>query len=316
MNSRPISRLRIARFTSLLNHTLHVVAFTTHHTIWEFPYRPSTPKQHHTHHIHDHNQHHTEHKLTLRIAHRPHLPQPDLPHPNHNQRFQPTQKQHNTQSHRCAPKPTRHKPIQTRLPITHNPDPSSASDIKTNATNTRIHTASVLISSNPVKRPNRSHPNKRTTRVQSAWTFGTHHRTNPRTSLHGTSHGTQHHRTQLPSLHGKISEIRFTTDRAFDSSFVMNTTHKHTEPLPMTATLTPSPISGRPANGSELSPDGYPSPYLIFSTQGRYTAYCWEIEYAGIGVTGNTQSECLATWLEEYQDENHKPYTPAARTLF
>lgn len=84
----------------------------------------------------------------------------------------------------------------------------------------------------------------------------------------------------------------------------------------MTATLTPSPIEGRPVNGSELSPNGYPAPYIIFSTQGRHTAYCWEIEYAGIGVTGNTQRECLETWLEEYQDENRKPYTPATRTLF
>ena len=69
-------------------------------------------------------------------------------------------------------------------------------------------------------------------------------------------------------------------------------------------------IEGRPENSSELDKDGYPTPYVIFATTGRTTSYCWEIEYAGIGVTGDNQVLCLATWLSEYKDETGNDYTP------
>jgi len=80
------------------------------------------------------------------------------------------------------------------------------------------------------------------------------------------------------------------------------TTHK---------THKPSPIEGRPAAGSTIGPDGMPTAYIIFCTSGRSTAYCWEIEHAGVGVTGNNQAECLATWLDEYKDETGKAFQPA-----
>ena len=73
-------------------------------------------------------------------------------------------------------------------------------------------------------------------------------------------------------------------------------------------------IEGRPVNGSELDANGMPIAYLIFCEVGRGVAYCWEIEHAGVGVTGDNQAECLATWLEEYRDETGKAFKPAPPT--
>lgn len=70
-------------------------------------------------------------------------------------------------------------------------------------------------------------------------------------------------------------------------------------------------IEGRPENGSKLDSNGMPIAYLIFCTVERGTAYCWEIEHAGVGVTGDNQADCLATWLEEYRDETGKEFQPA-----
>ena len=69
-------------------------------------------------------------------------------------------------------------------------------------------------------------------------------------------------------------------------------------------------IEGRPASGSELDANGFPLPYLIFCTVQRGTAYCWEIEHAGVGVTGDTKAQCLETWLEEYREEHKADFTP------
>lgn len=70
-------------------------------------------------------------------------------------------------------------------------------------------------------------------------------------------------------------------------------------------------IEGRPENGSKLDSNGMPVAYIIFCTVERGTAYCWEIEHAGVGVTGDNQADCLATWLEEYRDETGKAFQPA-----
>lgn len=70
-------------------------------------------------------------------------------------------------------------------------------------------------------------------------------------------------------------------------------------------------IEGRPENGSKLDSNGMPIAYMIFCTVERGTAYCWEIEHAGVGVTGDNHAECLATWLEEYRDETGKEFQPA-----
>lgn len=69
-------------------------------------------------------------------------------------------------------------------------------------------------------------------------------------------------------------------------------------------------IEGRPANGSELDHNGMPIAYLIFADCGRNVCYCWEIEHAGVGVTGDNAAQCLATWLEEYQDEHRTAFQP------
>jgi hypothetical protein len=69
-------------------------------------------------------------------------------------------------------------------------------------------------------------------------------------------------------------------------------------------------IEGRPANGSELAADGMPIPYMIFATTGRSTSYCYEIEHAGVGVTGDTKTDCLTTWLEEYEYEHKAAFQP------
>ena len=70
-------------------------------------------------------------------------------------------------------------------------------------------------------------------------------------------------------------------------------------------------IEGRPENGSKLDANGMPIAYMIFCTVERGTAYCWEIEHAGVGVTGDNHADCLATWLEEYRDETGKEFQPA-----
>ena len=70
-------------------------------------------------------------------------------------------------------------------------------------------------------------------------------------------------------------------------------------------------IEGRPENGSKLDSNGMPIAYMIFCTVERGTAYCWEIEHAGVGVTGDSNADCLATWLEEYRDETGKAFQPA-----